>query len=308
MTCLWHAIIATDKLNPESAGGGHVRYDKTMNFLIFDGNPNGLIMGELSNWNGRVYKIARNALITFAQRTDAQHTGVYFLFGRDQEMADTIYVGEAEHLLQRLKQHINNREEWNDCIAVISKDDHLNKAHVKHLEYDFYQLAVQANRFRVTNTNIPTCSSVSEYDEAMLKEFIDHTRLLVNTLGYKAFEEIGVSVAHPSASGSLFIIKSGRGAEGRGIPAAEGFTVLTGSKIAQTVTPSFSEPLRKIRSRLMRDGVIDDAFTFTRDHLFSSPSTAASIVCGACKNGRTAWRNQQGQTLAATEALALENE
>lgn len=39
-------------------------YDKTMNFLIFDGNPNGLIMGELSNWNGRVYKIARNALAT----------------------------------------------------------------------------------------------------------------------------------------------------------------------------------------------------------------------------------------------------
>ena len=48
-------------------------YDKTMNFLIFDGNPNGLIMGELSNWNGRVYKIARNALTSFAHRPDCQH-------------------------------------------------------------------------------------------------------------------------------------------------------------------------------------------------------------------------------------------
>ena len=65
-----------------------------MNFLIFDGNPNGLIMGELSNWNGRVYKIARNALTSFAHRPDCQHTGVYFLFGRDQDMNDTIYVGE----------------------------------------------------------------------------------------------------------------------------------------------------------------------------------------------------------------------
>lgn len=31
-------------------------YNKTLNILIFDSNPNGLIMGEVSNWNGRVYK------------------------------------------------------------------------------------------------------------------------------------------------------------------------------------------------------------------------------------------------------------
>ena len=30
--------------------------------FIFDGNPNGRIMCELSNWNGRVYKISRNDL------------------------------------------------------------------------------------------------------------------------------------------------------------------------------------------------------------------------------------------------------
>ena len=30
-------------------------YNKTLNILIFDSNPNGLIMGEVSNWNGRVY-------------------------------------------------------------------------------------------------------------------------------------------------------------------------------------------------------------------------------------------------------------
>lgn len=73
-----------------------MRYDKTMNFLIFDGNPNGFMMGELSNRNGRVYKISRNALSRFAHRSDCQNTGVYFLFGRNQEMNDTVYVDEAE--------------------------------------------------------------------------------------------------------------------------------------------------------------------------------------------------------------------
>lgn len=37
-------------------------YNKTLNILIFDSNPNGLIMGEVSNWNGRVYKMTRMRL------------------------------------------------------------------------------------------------------------------------------------------------------------------------------------------------------------------------------------------------------
>lgn len=282
-------------------------YDKTMNFLIFDGNPNGLIMGELSNWNGRVYKIARNALASFAHRPDSQHTGVYFLFGRDQDMNDTIYVGEAEHMLTRLKQHINDHEEWNDCVAVISKDDHLNKAHVKHLEHDFYQLAMHANRYVVTNITVPTCSSVSEYDQAMLSEFIDHTKLLVNTLGYKAFEGISVVAVPPNTPPSVmeYAIKGSRGADARGISVADGFTVFKGSKVASGTTASFPASFQKLRNRLIETGVIDSNFLFTRDYLFTSPSTAASIVRGASSNGRTQWKNQNGLTLAMVEAMEI---
>ncbi len=285
-------------------------YDKTMNFLIFDGDPNGLIMGELSNWNGRVYKISRNALARFGSRPDCQHTGVYFLFGRDQDLNDTIYVGEAEKMLSRLKQHINAHEEWNECVAVISKDDHLNKAHVKHLEYDFYQQATQAHRYIVTNSTIPTCSSVSEYDQAMLSEFIDYTKLLVNTLGYKPFEGITAVFGDDHASGIAmkYMIKSSKGADACGISVANGFTVLKGSKIAPTVTPSFAVNLQKIRNRLMEHGVIDENHTFTRDYLFSSPSTAASIVRGVNTNGQTAWKNQQGQMLSQVEAIEIGGE
>ena len=53
--------------------------------FIFDGNPNGRIMCELSNWNGRVYKISRNELPEFSQRDDSENTGVYFLFGKNEE-------------------------------------------------------------------------------------------------------------------------------------------------------------------------------------------------------------------------------
>ena len=54
-------------------------FSKTIQMFIFDGNPNGRIMCELSNWNGRVYKISRNELPEFSQRDDSENTGVYFL-------------------------------------------------------------------------------------------------------------------------------------------------------------------------------------------------------------------------------------
>ena len=53
-------------------------FSKTIQMFIFDGNPNGRIMCELSNWNGRVYKISRNELSEFSQRDDSENTGVYF--------------------------------------------------------------------------------------------------------------------------------------------------------------------------------------------------------------------------------------
>ena len=154
--------------NTEKRGIQMKNFDKTIQMYIFEGNPNGRIMCELSNWNGRVYKISRGDISEFAQREDADNTGVYFLFGKSTDGNDTVYIGEAERIVTRLKQHLKDNEYWNDCIAVISKDNLLNKAHVKFLENKFYQLAKDANRTDVINSTIPTCPSISEYDVAML--------------------------------------------------------------------------------------------------------------------------------------------
>ena len=113
---------------------------------IFDGNPNGRIMCELSNWNGRIYKVSRNELSVFSQRADAENTGVYFLLGKDENNTDTVYIGEAEKVCTRLKQHLHDADYWSDAIVVISKDDLLNKAHVKYLENRFYCLAQDSGR------------------------------------------------------------------------------------------------------------------------------------------------------------------
>lgn len=105
--------------------------------FIFGGDPNGRIMCELSNRNGRVYKVSRSQIQEFSTRNDAENTGVYFLIGKDESNNDTVYIGEAEKMSARIKQHLKDNEYWSDCIAVISKDDLLNKAHVKYLKTNF---------------------------------------------------------------------------------------------------------------------------------------------------------------------------
>lgn len=71
----------------------------------------------------------------------------------------------------------------------LSKDNNLNKAHIKYLENRLHDIAKSANRYKVENSVIPTQSSISESDTAEMEEYIEHVKMLVSTLGHKVFEE-----------------------------------------------------------------------------------------------------------------------
>ena len=38
---------------------------------------------------------------------------------------DIIYIGEAENIIKRLSQHLNEKDYWNEAVVLISKDDNL---------------------------------------------------------------------------------------------------------------------------------------------------------------------------------------
>ena len=279
----------------------YLAFSKTIQMYIFDGNPNGRIMCELSNWNGRVYKISRSELLEFSKRNDSENTGVYFLLGKDENNYDTIYIGEAEKMFTRLKQHLKDAEYWSDCIAVISKDNLLNKAHVKYLENKFYSLAKESGRSIVINGNVPTCSSISEYDEAMLLEFISNAKLLVNALGYKIFDLLEESSMKKQNAQVNFYIKSSRGADAKGVVVSDGFAVLKDSVITQNTVQSMSGSLVQLRQNLIDKGIINSEYKFTKDHIFTSPSLAAAVVMGRNANGRTEWKTEENKSLKAIE-------
>lgn len=280
-----------------------MKFGKTIKIFLIDGDPNGRMSCELSNWSGKAYKIPRIKIKDCTDRDDLTSTGVYLLFGKNDDGKDQVYIGEAESILKRLNQQLTQKDFWNEAIVFISKDENLNKAHIKYLENRLHDIAKSANRYKVENAVNPTQSSISESDRAEMEEFIEYIKMLVNTLGHKVFDE--KREFKPRHKHDIFFIKAARNAEGQGEPTSEGFVVFKGSKAAATIVNSMTPGFIKIRQKLIDDGVLvnkGEYFEFSEDFIFSSPSTAAVMVMGRNANGLTEWKNPEGKTLKEFES------
>lgn len=280
-------------------------FGKTIKIFLIDGEPNGRLTCELSNWTGKAFKIPRNKIRISADRSELESTGIYILFGKSTNNKDLAYIGEGEEIYKRITQQVSGKDFWNEVIIFISKDENLNKAHVKYLENRLYEIAKKVNRYDLVNSNIPTRSSISESDRSEMEEFIENIKLLTNSLGYKIFEElIHENQTVDEQINNTFYIKATRGANAKGQITNEGFVVLKGSEIADSVTSSLNQSLINFRQRLIDEQkivIINNKFVFTEDYLFSSPSTAAAIVMGRNANGLTEWRLSDGRILKSIE-------
>lgn len=275
-------------------------FAKTIKIFLIDGDPNGRLSCELSNWTGKAYKIPRIKIKDCSDRLDLNTTGVYLLFGKNDENKDLVYIGEAENVLVRMNQHLSSKDFWKEAIVFISKDENLNKAHIKYLENRLYKIGVDNNRYIIENSSKPTLSSISESDRAEMEEFLDNIKLLVNTLGHKVFEdkrEIS-KVAKPK---DLLYLKNSRGCEAIGEQTSEGFLVLKDSKISYDTTPSLSQSIKNIRLDLIDKKIIEN-YIFSEDYIFSSPSYAAATVLGRSANGLTEWKTIDGRILKNIES------
>ncbi len=274
-----------------------------------DADPNGRIICELSNWTGKAYRIPRGKVKDCADRSELRSTAVYVLFGGADSSAKKpkAYIGEAENVYSRLVQHVSEKEFWNEAVVFISKDENLNKAHIKYLESRLYELAANAGRYEIQNGNIPTKSSISESDQAEMEEFIEYVCMLINTMNFKVFEPLLKEDINLSAGEQLHL-KGARGAVARGKRVVDGFVVFKGSELALSTVPSFTKSFSALRKELIEGETIKDEqgkLILTTDSLFSSPSAAAAVIMGRSANGLLEWKDKSGKTLKKIEASEI---
>ncbi len=279
-------------------------FGKEITLFLIDGVHDLRIACELSNWTGKGYKIPRH-LLKDTDRRDLHKAGVYFLFGRKKGAGETniVYIGEGEDAYERLKQQHAKDDSWEEILVFVSKDDKLNKAHVKFLEYTIWAAATEAGRYLIENKSTPNCPTISESEEAVMSEFFENLKILAGTLGYKVFEP--VVKEHREVSDRYFL-GGPRGADAEAEVAEDDTIVVKkGSKAAGSGVPSTPDSVLKLRDDLEHEGVLrsdGESLVFLKDHRFKSASSAASVVLGRSANGLTEWRDSEGRILR--ESLA----
>lgn len=279
---------------------------RPFNIRIFvaEGLPDGLRLVEKSSWVGLGVICPRGRYPAVKKRSEFSGSGVYILWGRDDEVElPVLYIGEAETVRTRLDSHYANKDFWQQAVIFTTRGDPLNKAEVQYLEARLVELAVANKRCRLDNANTPQRPTLSEADEAQVDGYLAEMLPLLPVIGIDAFES-----ARQSAVGRRLYHWSGKGWDAHGWETSSGFAVQKGSTARVSTVPSMSFAVNT-RRRLIDDGILvkdGESLRFTADHVFSSPSQAATVVAGRNTNGREAWKDDKGFSLKEHQMKAVD--
>lgn len=267
---------------------------KTISIFIPDGNARSIKICDIQDSIVKALFIPRNKLDDIAKRKEVQDPGIYFLIGLEDELDKLkIYIGEAENILTRLKQHNASKDFWNTAICFVSEKKNINKAHIKYLENYCCQQAKIVNRCNLENSTTPTQSTLTESDVDFVLSFYDDLKVLMSTLGYPIFEEI------KKEEKDLFICK-GKDAYAEGEYTVDGLVVLKGSKCNLVNSNTIGKWVVSMRNMLVDKGVLKqegNVYVFLENHVFNAPSTASDVVLARSSNGWTEWKDKKGRTL-----------
>ncbi|MCX7825410.1 MAG: GIY-YIG nuclease family protein [Verrucomicrobiae bacterium] len=272
----------------------------TIRLFLPKGDAQSLRTAELLNWTGKAVAGPRSELDDLLSRDEMEKSGVYFLIGVDRDSGKpAAYIGEAEVVRDRLKQH-RDKEFWVQAIAFVSKDENLTKSHIRYLEGRLIEEAQKVGRFIVIN-NQSSGSRLPESDREDMEVFLTRIRQLLPVLGCDILTPLVQTVGGVPQKPLIGRIK---GLNSRGQRTGKGFVVFAGSEAVVALRPSAPSYVAEARSQLKADGtLVEDAdkLRFTRDTEFSSPSLAGAIICGGHVNGLTFWKDEDGRNLKEIE-------
>ena len=257
-------------------------------------------VAEITTRIVRVIEVPRNQLADFVNMPEAQQVGVYFLVGELSEGGlPRVYIGQSGNVGVRLTQHNQGKDFWSRAMVVISLTNSMTQTHALFLEWFSLQQATLAGRYSLENSTSGARPHTPAPLEADCLEIHETAATLLATLGQPIFEPL---INAPTSEGAQeWFYCKGSDADGVGAYTSEGFVVHKGSRgRAASVASIQGTANERLRQQLLTEGVValqDGMLVFNRDHLFSSPSTAAMAVMGRSANGWVEWKAANGKTL-----------
>ena len=295
-------------------------------FLPF-GEPAGLRIVDRASRTGQGIAFPRGRVKQALKVKGLQRTGVYILWDRNEALAvPQVYVGQSEKVSDRIWSHDREKDFWTDAVAFTTKDDSLNKAHVLYLESRLVQIAAEAGRCTLENGTTPTPPNIGEAQTADTERYLEDLLAYLPVIGVRFFESLDPPSADaaPDAEPLMLTLDHGNSREERvrdivahGYQLVDGFVVCKESLAARQESDAWAKSYRTSaaqRAQLIEEGVLTDvdcppnAYRFTRDYVFTSPSAAAGFVRAASGSGRDYWKDAKGKSLNDLAKLVQSDE
>ena len=271
---------------------------KSISLLLLDDKADGRIKCTINSRSGVIFRIPRKDLNKSKDRDELKQDGIYFLLG-EEDGREKIYVGQASSrkngngVLGRLNEHNRKKDFWTEAIVFTTSDNSFGPTELNWLENKFYNMAIKAARYDVTNGNEPPPGNVSEEKESELEEHVEFVELILSAIGYKIFEPpqkiSKLSVVKPDEE--IFYLSRPIRRLNRTINAqmkrtSTGYKVLAGSEISPYEAKHLKDNIKKLRESA-KEKIVENKLI--EDIEFSSPSSAAAFVLGMSANGYTSW-------------------
>jgi len=290
----------------------------TLELFYRDGRPDGLVTAEIFGWTGHLLKLPRTRLQEVKDLPVALFTGVYLLLGEEAGRT-TAYVGEADQLWWRIRDHDLSKDWWTHAVWITSSANKLNKAHVRYLEARLCEEAARIGQVDLRNGTKPNRPSLSEPETANMEAFLAQVLMALPALRVDVFienarptpvsskEGVGVPGVAENVLPRFKLDSPKRGVTAFAYMQQGEFIVEKGStaKPAETNQSGYAA----LHQSLTRAGVLAEEGgigRFTKNYAFASPSAAAAIVMGRSANGTTEWRTvDTGKTYKEWEAAQI---
>lgn len=292
---------------------------KNFNIFLMDGEVIGRIKCTLSNWTGLAYKVPRPYLEKCKDRQDLKQSGVYFLFGKNDDGDDEVYIGQAgirkngEGVLFRVAEHKKDEIYFSEAVMLTTQNNSFGPTEISYLENKFINMAIDVDRYKVRNGNDPNPGNVTEEKESELEDFVEYSKMVLGVLGYKIFVPIvkkALKIENKIDDDEILYLSTKTKRSGKSINAickrtSEGFVVLKDSMIEMIDSKSLPNSIKELRDKCKANNEIFDG-KLTKNYLFNSPSYAAMFVLGMSRNGKTEWKTKAGITLKALEEKEIQ--
>lgn len=152
------------------------------------GDPEGVRLIQKTNWSGIGVVFPRSMVAQVLAEEHADRPGVYVLVGDAAD--ETLYIGEADPVGHRIKQHVANKEnEWTWAVFFVDSHNFLGKTEIQFLESELIKIVRSYGTAILTNRNVPTRPNMSRKAQAVTEIFLREMLLIMPMIGIKGFSD-----------------------------------------------------------------------------------------------------------------------